>query len=143
MYFSDAAERIVTISLYGTALPFSILNAINKHYTAGSKTHVHKPTYGPLIDTGPVRNAFDACKWEGVGPWKSRLFWSPNGTRLTARCHFTGLKKVSISRAQSPPTCPRNGCCPHQKHYAQGRINHRCINSYCNFRSLIHHLLCP
>jgi hypothetical protein len=30
---------------------------------------------------GPVRNAFDAGsihyegKWEGVGPWKSRLFW--------------------------------------------------------------------
>ncbi len=53
-----------------------------------------------------------------------------NGTRLYAGCHFTGLKKVSISRAQPPPTCPRNGCCPHQKHYARGRSNHRCINSY-------------
>ncbi len=31
-----------------------------------------------------------------------------NGTRLTARCHFTGPKKVLISRAQLPPTCPRN-----------------------------------
>jgi hypothetical protein len=27
----------------------------------------------------------------------------------------------------NPPTCPRNGCCPYQKHYARGRINHRCI----------------
>jgi hypothetical protein len=34
-------------------------------------------------------------KREGVGPWKSRG-------------HFTGPKKVSISRAQTPPTCPRN-----------------------------------
>jgi hypothetical protein len=25
-----------------------------------------------------------------------------NGTRLTARCHFTGPRKVSISRAQPP-----------------------------------------
>ncbi len=83
-----------------------------------------------------VRNAFDTGsihymgKWEGVGPWKSRLFWAPNGTRLRARCHFIGRKKESISRAQPPPSCPRNGCCPHQKNYAQGRINHRCINSY-------------
>jgi hypothetical protein len=44
-------------------------------------------------------------------------------------CHFTGPKKLSISRPQSPPTCPRNGCCTHQKHYERGRINHRCIYS--------------
>ncbi len=60
----------------------------------------------------------------------SSLFWAPNGTRLSARCHFTGPKKVSISRAQPPFTCLRNWCCPHQKHYAQGHINHRCMNSY-------------
>jgi len=41
----------------------------------------------------------------------------------SARCHFTGPKKVSISRAQPPPTCPRNGCCPHQKYNVRGRIN--------------------
>ncbi len=39
-------------------------------------------------------------------------------------------KKLSISRAQPPPTCPSNGCCPHQKHYAREHINHGCINSY-------------
>ncbi len=43
---------------------------------------------------------------------------------------FHRAQKLSISRAQPPPTCPGNGCCPHQKHYARGRINHRCINSY-------------
>jgi hypothetical protein len=68
-------------------------------------------------------------KCEGVGPWKSRLFWASNHTRLSARWHFTGPKKVSISRDHPPPTCPRNGCCPHQKHYTRGCINHRCINS--------------
>ena len=29
-------------------------------------------------------------------------------TCLSARCHFTGPKKLSISRAQPSPTCPRN-----------------------------------
>jgi len=56
-----------------------------------------------------------------------RHFWAPNGTRLSARCHFTGPKQVSISRAQPPPTCHCYGCCPHRNHYARGRINHRCI----------------
>jgi hypothetical protein len=62
--------------------------------------------------------------------WRCRVFWAPNGTRLSARCHFTGPKELSISRAQPPPTCPRNGCCPHQKQYAWGRLNHRYINSF-------------
>ncbi len=66
--------------------------------------------------------------------WKLAMricfFLAQNGTHLSARCHFTGPKKLSISRAQPPPTCPSNGCCPHQKHYARGRINHRYINSY-------------
>ncbi len=38
-----------------------------------------------------------------------RVFWAPNGTRLSARCHFTGPKKLSNSRAQPPPTSPRHG----------------------------------
>ncbi len=49
-------------------------------------------------------------KWEGFGPWKSPVFWAPNGTRHSARCHFTGPKKFLISRGQPPPTCPLNGC---------------------------------
>jgi hypothetical protein len=119
------------------------------------------------------------------------VFWAPNGTRLSARCHFRGPKKLSISRAQPPPTCPivmdaffylylfgglecvghsfayvahlwflrdvlirtqsaavaswratdlathRNGCCPHQKHYARGRINHRCINKLGPMRLMV------
>jgi hypothetical protein len=48
-------------------------------------------------------------KWEGVGPWKSRLFgalWifiEPLG-----EWHL-GPKKVEISRAQTHSTCPSNG----------------------------------
>jgi hypothetical protein len=45
---------------------------------------------------------------------------------------FTGPKKVSISRTQPPPTCPRNVCASikSKKHYVRGRINHKSINSY-------------
>jgi hypothetical protein len=39
-------------------------------------------------------------------------------------------QKLSISRAQPHPTCPSKRCCPHQKHYARGRINHRCIGGF-------------
>ncbi len=67
----------------------------------------------------------------GVGPWKLRLYWDLwNGIKPKGECHL-GPQKVEISRAQPPPTCPTNGCCPHQKHYAQGRINHRCIVVLC------------
>ncbi len=46
----------------------------------------------------------------GVGPWKSRDFCAPNGTRLSAqKVPFHMAQKHSISRAQPPPTCPRNG----------------------------------
>ncbi len=62
----------------------------------------------------------------GLGPGNLNLFWAPNGTCLSAQCHVTGPKKVSISRARPPTTCP----CPHQKQYARGHKNHRYINSY-------------
>ena len=51
----------------------------------------------------------------------------------TAPCIGIGIGKcdlgptdVKSSRAHPPSYCTR----PHQNHYAQGRINHRCINSY-------------
>jgi hypothetical protein len=46
-----------------------------------------------------VQIHYEGNKWEGDGPWKSRLFWAPK----MARCHFTGSQKVFISRAQPPP----------------------------------------
>jgi hypothetical protein len=54
----------------------------------------------------PVRNAFDAGnihyegKWEGVGPWKSRLFWALlNDIEPIGECHL-GPKNVEICKAR-------------------------------------------
>jgi hypothetical protein len=56
--------------------------------------HVHKTTYGPLIDTALHMRANPSL---GRGPWKSRLFSAPNGTRLTALCHFSGPNPHSLT----------------------------------------------
>jgi hypothetical protein len=92
---------------------------------------VHKTTYAPMIYSAlcimfwmrATLHLHYLGKWEGVGLWNSRVFWAPNGTRLSAQCHFTGPKKLDNSRAQPPPTCT------YPKHYARGCINHRCIKS--------------
>jgi hypothetical protein len=86
--------------------------------------------YGPMIYTAPCvmllmqAASFTRASGKGFGPgnleifgsvkWHraDRHFWAPNSTRLSARSHFTGPKKLLISRAQPPPTCPPNGCCP-------------------------------
>jgi hypothetical protein len=54
--------------------------------------HVHKTTYGHLI----VSNTFDAGK---------SITWV-SGRGLGHKSQLIGAKKVSISRAQPPPTCP-------------------------------------
>ncbi len=70
--------------------------------------------YSPMIYTAPCIMSFLGPKWHlSIGSMP-----------------FHRAQKISISRAHPPPTCPRNGCCPHQKHYAQGRINHRCIGGF-------------
>ncbi len=55
---------------------------------------------------GPVHNAFDAGsihyegKWEGVGPWKLRLFWAPvKWHRANRRVRFGAQKSRDF---QSP-----------------------------------------
>jgi hypothetical protein len=47
----------------------------------------------------------DTLRGQVGGGWPLEIesFWAPNGTHLTARCHFTGPKKLSISMAQPPP----------------------------------------
>ncbi len=65
--------------------------------------YVHVINYLWTYDLyGPERNAFDEGsthyegKWEGVGPWKSRLFWTlRNGIEPIGECHW-GPKKVFI-----------------------------------------------
>ncbi len=51
------------------------------------------------------------------------------GSRLKARCHFAGPKKVSISRNQPSPTCPRNGFASTKSITYSGHINHRSIST--------------
>ncbi len=76
---------------------------------------VYKTTYTPMIYTALcirfLMHAYPLLGQVGGGgdPWKSQVFWAPNGNRLSALCHFTGPKKLSISRAHPPPTCPHNG----------------------------------
>jgi hypothetical protein len=90
---------------------------------------VHKTTYAPMISTAPCVMFFDAGRsitWgtgRGGWHWKSRV-GGPQmelGYRLDANSKRP--TKLSISSANLPPTPP------HQKHYARGRRNHRCINS--------------
>jgi hypothetical protein len=59
-----------------------------------------------------------------------RVFWAPNGTRLSARCHFTGPKKPPRIPGPNPLLLTLILDIPHPKHYARGCINHGCINSY-------------
>jgi hypothetical protein len=60
------------------------------------------------------------------GPPYVMLFWATNDTRLMARCPYTGPKKVSIFRAQPPPTCPRNGA---SKELGKGPYQSRSIGT--------------
>jgi len=47
-----------------------------------------------LMRANPLRGQV-----RGVGPWKSQIFWAPNGTLLMAQYHL-GPKTFLISRAQ-------------------------------------------
>jgi hypothetical protein len=91
---------------------------------------VHKTTYAPMIYTALCvmllmwATSISWASGRGSGPGNLD-FLGPKWLDAISQ----GQKKVSISRAQPPPTCPRNSCCPHQKLYARDRINHRCINS--------------
>ncbi len=59
-----------------------------------------------------ITNTFQNCQHQNgtISVTEAYFYFlGPKGhTRLTARCHFTGPKKVSISRTQPPSTCPRN-----------------------------------
>jgi hypothetical protein len=80
-----------------------------------SWTLVHKTTYAPKIYTALFimfwMHAYPLLGEEGwgLGHGILKFFWAPNGTRLLVRCHFTGPKKLSNSRARPPPTSPHNG----------------------------------
>ncbi len=64
-------------------------------------------------------------KWEGVGPWTSRLLWH----RAFRQVPF-GLKKSRDFQGPTPSHLPKQWICPHQKHDVQGCINLRSIGSF-------------
>ncbi len=80
-----------------------------------------------------MHKAFDAgsicITWasgRGLGPGYLEFF----GPQMALAFQLDAISQEPKNLAQPPPTCPRNGCCPHQKYYLMGRINRRCINSY-------------
>jgi hypothetical protein len=107
----------------GPSLPSGPVKRAWKFGSVWSPTQLHIPF--PAIHC--IHNSY-LCTFDLYS--LTQLFWPLNETRLSARCHFTGPKKVSISRPQPPPTCLHNGCCLHQKHYSRGCIIHRCIGGF-------------
>jgi hypothetical protein len=82
----------------------------------GKIGHLNKSNYLCTYDLySPVYNALDAClsiTWgsgRGLGPGISQVFWALwNGNEPIGEFHL-GPKKLENSRAQPPPTFPRNG----------------------------------
>ena len=96
--------------LYAPAPPFTTVWALQPP----SWALMLKTTYAPMLHT-PLcimfwMHAYPLLGQVGGG-WGLEIlsFWVPNGTHLSAQCHFTRPKKLSISRAQPPPTSTRNG----------------------------------
>jgi hypothetical protein len=104
------------------------------HFFCITSVHFAKPLHIVAVcytaldrsETPRPCEAYSTLRSKNAGRY---IFWAPNGTCLSARCHFTVPKKLSISRAQPPPTCPCWGL-PASKAFAQGCINHRCIGVF-------------
>ncbi len=78
--------------------------------TPASATYSYLLTYdlyGPICVVFNAWRSIMRANRRGVWPWKSRLFWALK-LQPAKQAPF-GLKKVEISRAQPPPTCPSNG----------------------------------
>ncbi len=72
----------------------------------------------------------------GLGPWGSRVFWALwNSIEPIGECHL-GPKKLEISMAQPPLTCPSNGYAMHaSKILCTGLYrNHGCVGGYMHKR---------
>jgi len=100
MYTEEPNSKVVHI-MYSVG---NTLVATSTLYSHIQSQNSYLCTYNSYV---PERNAFDAgsIHYMGWGKWEG----------------------------VGPPTCTSNGCCPHQKHqkhYAQGRINHSCIGGF-------------
>ncbi len=88
---------------------------------------------------GPARNVFDAGRWITWGRWGGGLALEIKSfvglceiARADRRVLFGAHKTRDFQR--QPPPFPTLSIRPHQKHYAQGRINHRRIGGFMNTR---------
>jgi hypothetical protein len=87
-------------------------------------SHVHKTTYAPMIDTAQcvmLLMRADTLRGEVVGGLALEI------SSFVGPCEMARADRRVPLGAQKPP---HHFICTHQKHYARGRINHRCINSY-------------
>ncbi len=72
-------------------------------------SRVHKTTYAPMIDTAlcvMFLMPADTLRMEVGGwgwRWKSRVFWAPKRTRLSARAISLGPTKLETSSANPTP----------------------------------------
>ncbi len=101
MYCIDVPQRIVTKSLYRTALPFSLLNSAITNYRIGSSlkrwtscTNEDLTIYWPMILMCPCINYL--CTYDLYGPVRKvfdagRYFtWGSGGGRVALDLEFCG-----------------------------------------------------
>ncbi len=120
-YYEPEAHILYLTVVSGFLISFVMGGAARAGWTS-SFMHLllQPPQYGP---------------WHLPHAWafvhKTTSFWVRNGTRLSARCHFTGPKKLSNSGPNPLPLAlVMDMQCTYPKHYAGGCINHRCCYWY-------------
>ncbi len=86
-----------------------------------SNCHLGPKKVEPLTRWPPANTASQ----RGMAPPLSGPKWHSPISLMS----FHKAQKSLDFQGQPPPTCPQNGCCLHQRHYARGRINHRRINT--------------
>ncbi len=82
-----------------------------------------KPKYVEIFRAHPLSN----CLNNGFAPI--------NHIKKQVRMLFQGSKNLDFQGPPLPMALVMYSICTHQKHYARGRINHRCINSYYVYES--------
>ncbi len=90
-------------------------NSLRYTFTTPFTRTVHKTTYAPIIYTSMCVIIFDAGRsitWaigKGLGPGYLKFFGPQMEMALTYRLDAISQgPKLSISRVQPPPICPRN-----------------------------------
>ncbi len=73
--------------------PFNVEFGFRKMYSIWNFNLCTFDLYGPMCNAFYAGSIHYKGKWEGVGPWKSRLFWALwNGIEPIGKCHFWAQK---------------------------------------------------